>query len=80
MYRRRSSLLMATVIAACIWGVSTAIAQNLTGTISGAVVDEHGQPVPGATVTVINEGTHETRVTVTETTGAFQVTNLLTVS
>ena len=36
-------------------------AQTVTGTISGTVVDPQGQVIPGATVTVINEATADTR-------------------
>src|SRR5688572_15183247 len=51
-------------------------AQNVTGTISGTVVDDQKQVVPGATVTVINEATTETRAVTSGATGDFQVTNL----
>jgi hypothetical protein len=51
-------------------------AQSVAGTISGTVVDPQGGVVPGATVTVINEPTNDTRVVVTDTHGNFQVTNL----
>ncbi len=58
-------------------GLPAAAAQNVTGTISGVVLDEQKQPVPGATVTVINEATSDARVTTTDGNGDFQVTNLL---
>ena len=58
-------------------GPPAAAAQNVTGTISGVVLDEQKQPVPGATVTVINEATSDARVTTTDGNGDFQVTNLL---
>ncbi|MPY87032.1 MAG: TonB-dependent receptor plug domain-containing protein [Luteitalea sp.] len=51
-------------------------AQAVTGTISGTVVDQTGQIIPGATVTLINEATSDSRVTVSDDTGNFQVTNL----
>jgi hypothetical protein len=50
--------------------------QSVTGTISGTVADESGQVIPGATVTVINELTNDSRVAVTGENGTFQVTNL----
>src|SRR3982751_6008691 len=50
--------------------------QSVTGTISGAVADEQGQVIPGATVTVINELTNDPRVLVTGANGTFQATNL----
>ena len=54
----------------------TAAAQAVTGTISGTVVDQQGSVIPGATVTIVNEATNETRVSVTDARGDFQVTNL----
>ncbi|HEY7055625.1 MAG TPA: carboxypeptidase regulatory-like domain-containing protein, partial [Vicinamibacterales bacterium] len=47
-----------------------AAAQN-TGTISGLIVDNTGQVVPGATVTLINEATTDTRTLTSSDTGAF---------
>ena len=52
------------------------VAQTVTGTIAGTVVDEQGHVVPGATVTVVNDGTREPRVVVTDARGDFQVVNL----
>jgi Carboxypeptidase regulatory-like domain/TonB-dependent Receptor Plug Domain len=52
------------------------VAQSVAGTISGAVADEQGQAIPGATVTVINEQTRDARAGVSGPTGAFQFTNL----
>src|SRR5262249_20911367 len=65
----------AGVLAAWLFAAAAA-AQNVTGTISGTVVDPQKQVVPGATVTVINEGTGDARVVVTDTRGAFQAANL----
>jgi hypothetical protein len=42
-----------------------------TGTVSGTVADRQQQVVPGATVTLINERTTETRVAVSDTRGGF---------
>src|SRR4029079_9427759 len=42
-----------------------------TGTVSGTVVDTSGQLVPGATVTLVNEGTADTRTLTSGETGAF---------
>ncbi len=64
-------------IAAAGFAPVAASAQTTTGSISGTVVDPQGQVVPGATVTVMHEGTNETRVTTTDTErGTFQVTSL----
>ena len=43
-----------------------AAAQAVTGTIAGTVVDPQGQVIPGATVTVINEATNDSRATVSD--------------
>ncbi len=53
-----------------------ASAQNVTGTIVGTVVDEQGQVVPGATITVTNESTGDSRTIVSDARGAFQVATL----
>ena len=56
---------------------ASASAQTTTGAISGTVVDPQGQIVPGATVTVMHEGTSEVRVTTSDSErGTFQVTSL----
>src|SRR5258708_13218243 len=54
----------------------SASAQAVTGTISGTVVDPQARVVPGATVTVTNEATTDTRVVVSDAEGNFLVTNL----
>ena len=41
-------------------------AQTVTGSISGTVVDPQGAVVPGATATVVNESTSDSRVAVTD--------------
>src|SRR5918994_2432159 len=55
---------------------ASAPAQTVTGTISGTVADQQGQVIPGATVTIINEATNDTRVAVSDAQGDFLVTNL----
>ena len=54
---------------------SSAFAQAV-GTISGTVLDQQGRVIPGATVTMINEGTTDMRVVVSDSEGNFLVTNL----
>jgi hypothetical protein len=54
MSRPGSGVLVAFLMAAVLWLPASASAQNVTGTILGTIVDEQGQVVPGATVTVIN--------------------------
>src|SRR6187200_423129 len=55
---------------------ASASAQTVTGTMSGTVTDQQGRIVPGATVTIVNEATNDTRSTVTAAAGDFLVTNL----
>ncbi len=50
--------------------------QNVSGTLSGTIVDQQGQVIPGATVTVINESTTDARVVVSDARGNFQALNL----
>jgi hypothetical protein len=76
MPRLASGTLRAVLVVAAVLLSGAALAQNVTGTMAGTVVDEQRQVIPGATVTVINESTGETRVTVTDARGAFQVTTL----
>lgn len=48
-----------------------ALSQTVTGTITGAVTDPSGQFIPGATLSLTNERTGETRTATTNETGAF---------
>ena len=71
------TLLVASVMAVlAVLFPRTAAAQTVTGTISGTITDPQGQVIPGATVTVVNESTNDSRVTVSDANGNFQVTNL----
>jgi hypothetical protein len=49
----------------------SAVAQTVTGTISGTVLDTSGRAIAGATVTLINEQTNDTRTLVATETGDF---------
>ncbi|MBI3475445.1 MAG: TonB-dependent receptor [Acidobacteria bacterium] len=51
-------------------------AQTITGTISGDVTDSTGAVVAGATVTVQNIGTGETRTATTTSTGSYRIPDL----
>lgn len=53
-----------------------ALAQTITGRIDGRVTDSSGGVLPGATVTIVNEGTALTVVRVTDENGTYTVTNL----
>src|SRR5438034_8277005 len=63
---------------ACAVGLSLALlgsgaaAQDVSGTISGAVVDDTNQVLPGARVTLLNEQTHLSRSLVTDGRGEFR--------
>jgi hypothetical protein len=52
-------------------GVVTATAQTTSGSMSGSVVDESSQGVPGATVTILNEATGEERTGLSNEVGTF---------
>ena len=55
---------------------ASAQALETSSAVRGVVVDETGNPVAGATVTVRNEGTSLTRQTQTNASGEFSVRNL----
>ncbi len=67
---------LALVAAMLLAGSASAFAQAVTGTISGTIVDQQGQLIPGATVTIVNEATTDQRVAVSDAQGNFLVTNL----
>jgi Carboxypeptidase regulatory-like domain/TonB-dependent Receptor Plug Domain len=48
-----------------------AAAQSVSGSVAGTIVDQTRQVVPGATVTLINEQTGDSRATTSGETGAF---------
>ncbi len=72
----RSRLFVLTLVAFAALLPAHASGQAVTGTISGTIVDQQGSVIPGATVTIINEATGDSRVTVSDERGNFQVTNL----
>ncbi len=61
---------------ALLLGSLPALAQTISGRIDGHVYDSSGGVLPGATVTVVNEGTGFTRVLVSDETGLYTATNL----
>jgi hypothetical protein len=73
-YRSRLFVLAVAAFAALL--PTRASAQAVTGTISGTIVDQQGSVIPGATVSVIYERTGDSRSTVSDERGNFQVTNL----
>ncbi len=68
-------LLLAFTVAATLLPRAAA-AQAVTGTISGTIVDAQKAVIPGATVTIINEASADSRVATSDENGNFQVTNL----
>jgi hypothetical protein len=56
---------------------ASALAQGLTGQISGTVTDSGGGVMPGATVSIKNAGTNQVREAITGADGAFQFPDLL---
>ena len=73
----RSGFVCLLLVAATIAWSGVVAAQTVTGTISGTITDSQGQVIPGATVTVVAESTNESRESVSDAKGDFQVTNLL---
>ena len=49
-----------------------ALAQNVTGSITGTVVDKSGSQIPGVNVKLASEGTAATREAATDPAGNFQ--------
>ena len=67
----------AMVMSAMLCGLSTTVlAQSTTGTIQGVVRDDQGGVVPGATVTVRNVGTGQSRTQASDDQGQYRFPNL----
>jgi hypothetical protein len=63
----------------CVCGILAAASPAFSqqrGSITGKVLDSSGLPLPGATVTVTDQGTGFTRTAVTAETGAYAIPNL----
>ena len=69
---RASALLMA---GALLLGAPSALAQASSG-ITGTVTDASGAIIPGAAVTIVNNGTQVTTKTVSDSAGTYTVTGL----
>ena len=74
--RTRSLAAFGIALVAAVLAAGSVAAQTVTGSISGTVVDPQKSIVPGATVTIVNEATSDSRAAVTDDQGHFQVTNL----
>ncbi len=68
--------LILLALAVCVAAVGSGQAQTLSGRIAGTVTDATGAVVPGATVTITDEATQQTRTVTTESNGFYVVTNL----
>ena len=71
---RRARLLAALLLLLCSAGGT--FAQTITGRISGTVTDPNGALIAGASVTVTNAATLQSRQATTDANGFFVVTNL----
>ncbi len=56
--------------------VPTAYAQQTLGAMSGTVTDLSGSVIPNVTVTLVDEGTQQTRTSVTSSSGGYSFVNL----
>ena len=70
-------VVLGLVVALCLLPIGLA-AQAVTGTILGSVTDTSGAAVPGATVTLTNQGTGLTRTVVTDQAGEYTAPSLPT--
>jgi hypothetical protein len=68
---------MAVVLLIMFFGIGSAHAQVLYGSITGTVTDKSGAVVPGATVTITNQDTREARTTSANAVGNFSLLDVL---
>ena len=74
--RRAVPRLILLCVVALLGGVMSASAQATTGTILGTVRDNQDAVVPGATVTIRNVETNQTRTVVSESSGFYRFLNV----
>jgi protocatechuate 3,4-dioxygenase beta subunit len=67
----QSRFLMLTLLVVAVWG-SSVYAQQITGAVTGTVLDSSGAAVVGASVTLTNTGTAFAQTTNTDASGNFQ--------
>src|SRR5436309_11012662 len=65
------------IVFAIVLAAASAGAQELYGSLVGAVRDGTGAFVPGATVTIVNKETNLTRDTATNAEGAYRILNII---
>jgi len=68
--------LLLVLVFASLVPTPTALAQSTAATVSGSVVDEQKAALPGATVTIRNVDSGQSRSTTADARGAFQVAGL----
>src|SRR3954467_6588069 len=68
---------LALLIALFALGVIAGLAQTVSSSILGIVVDPAGSVVPGAEIKITNLGTAAVQNTVSDSAGFFRVTNIL---
>jgi len=71
---RRSAVLLFLVVSLLF--TSFALAQKISGTLTGTVTDPQGAIVPDATVTITDQGTNSTRTTATGAAGTYSFPEL----
>src|SRR6266849_5886241 len=74
--KMNANLRMVCVLLFLVCTVLPAAAQKFTGSISGVVSDRSGAVVPGASVTVTNKGTGDTRTAATNRQGEYEFPDL----
>jgi outer membrane receptor for ferrienterochelin and colicin len=70
------ALALAALVASTLLGLNGAQAQEISATIAGRVLGADGNPLEGATVTVLHEPTGATRTVTSTADGRFQISGL----
>jgi hypothetical protein len=73
MFDFKSTVPLCRAVAGCLLIGAIALAQTISGTLTGTVSDASGSVIPDATVVVKNEATGDVRKTVTNASGYFTV-------
>ncbi len=74
---RRLTTFAALLLVIIINGLNVgALAQTITGRISGTVTDANGASVPGVTIKIVNEATQQSRMSTADPNGFYVATNL----
>lgn len=74
-FRTKTTLLLAFTL--FLWTLLPAAAQTTSGSILGTVTDPSGAGLPGATVTLINNGTQEKRTIPSNSSGDYTFVNVV---